>query len=182
MSSKRHAPSALRRELRDAGAHDSEISKLLPIAEGLRKLSKTSAQEKTFRWKIPLLVSGTGLAGLVLGVALMIFSQVALPGNWLYPVQKMSDNAAVALQPSYRGTVMMRRADQVKQLVAERAGQGAVLEALADYRTEAAAYKSSTNNYALFDYCKSDLQQANSQTTGPEHAAITKTLAELQDV
>ena len=115
-------------------------------------------------------------------MALVIFSQDVLPGNWLYPVQKISDNTAVALHPSYRGTVMMKRADQVKQLVAENAGRRDVLAALGDYQNEAAAYRSgATTDYALFDYCKADLQQAADKATGPERTAITKTLSSLQN-
>jgi hypothetical protein len=177
---KRSGQSELWRELQVAGADEAEINKLLPIAIGLRKLS--TPRQKTPRWKTPLLATGMTVAGLALGMALVIFSQAAMPGDWLYPVQKISDNAAVTLRPSYRGTVMMKRADQVKQLVAENARSGAVFTALADYQSEAAAYKSDAANYALFDYCKADLQQAANKATGPERTAITQTLASLQDV
>lgn len=177
---KRSRQAGLRQELRAAGAGETEIDTLLPIAASLRKLPVPG--QKALRWKMPLLTASTAIAGLAIGMALAIFSQAAMPGSWLYPVQKISDAAAVALHPSYRGTVMMKRADQVKQLVADKAGQRAVFTALADYRTEAAAYKSTAGNYALFDYCKSDLQQAADKATGSEHDAIAKTLNSLQDV
>ncbi|HEY1835743.1 MAG TPA: hypothetical protein VGG13_02885 [Candidatus Saccharimonadales bacterium] len=181
-SVKRREPAELRQELRAAGARDSEVDELLPIAINLQALPESEFREKTSRWKIPLLASSTALAGLIVGTILVAFSQAALPGSLFYAIQKISDNAAVALHPSYRGTVMMKRADQVKQLVVEHAGQSAVLEALADYQSEAAVYKYRATNYALFDYCKADLQQAADKTAGPERTAINKTLASLQNV
>jgi hypothetical protein len=77
---------------------------------------------------------------------------------------------------------MMRRAQQVQQLVAGHAGSPVVLATLADYRTEASAYKSTSTNYAMFEYCKTSLRQAAAAAPNPERQAIDKALLALGDV
>lgn len=161
-----HGQHELRKELKQAGASDSEIRKLTPIALNLAKLKVSNSKVKSgrqqiYRWTklfkpILLLSSGT-----ILGIALVIFSQSVLPTSLLYPIQELSDSAAVTVHPEYRATVMMRRAQQVNQLVVEHAEPHIIMATLASYNSEAAAYKSTAHaNYAAFEYCKTSLQQA----------------------
>ena len=77
---------------------------------------------------------------------------------------------------------MMKRAQEVKQLIAEHANSSLVLATLADYQTKASAYKSVSANYAVFEYCKNNLQQAAAIAPSPERQAINKTLLSLQNV
>jgi hypothetical protein len=180
----------LRKELKSAGAHSLEISELVAVAGNLKQLKsvgKPSAKpaapyQRRSRWAIIVPAGLTALSGLALGMALVIFSQTVLPGSWLYPVQKLSDNVAIAVHPQYRGTIMMRRAQQVQQLVAGHAGSPAVLATLADYRAEASTYKSTSANYAMFEYCKTSLRQAAVIAPNPERQAIDKALLALGDV
>jgi len=127
-------------------------------------------------------VGVASIAGLAVGMALVMFSQTTLPGSILYPVQKLSDSMAVSVNPDYRGTVMMKRAQEVKQLIADHASSNLVLATLDDYKSEASAYTSVSANYAVFDYCKSSLQQAATIATNPERQAIDATLSSLNDV
>jgi hypothetical protein len=180
----------LREELKSAGANGREINELVAVAGNLKQLKsagKASLKPAALylprsRWSIIVPAGLTALTGLALGMALVISSQAVLPGSWLYPVQKLSDNVAVAVHPQYRGTIMMRRAQQVQQLVAKRAGSPVVLATLADYRAEALAYKSTSANYAMFEYCKTSLRQAAVIAPNPERQAINKALLALGDV
>jgi hypothetical protein len=172
----------IRQELKSAGARGREVDQLAAIASNLRQL-KSASHHKRRSWRTTMLPAGiTATAGLALGMALIILSQTVLPGSRLYPVQKLSDNAAIAIHPQYRGTIMMRRARQVQQLVAARAGSTTVLAALDDYQVEASAYKSSTANYAMFEHCKTSLRQAAAAAPQSERQAIDQDLAALNDV
>jgi hypothetical protein len=166
----------LSQELKLAGASDSEANELAGIANNLKLLEQKSRNSRKIFVPIGLATS----MGTIIGMALIIFSQTVLPGNWLYPVQQLSDNTAVSINSDYRGTVMMKRAQQVKQLIAEHADSSIVLATLADYQTEASAYKSDGTNYAVFEYCKSNLQQAATMAPSSERSAITDTLSSLQ--
>ena len=77
---------------------------------------------------------------------------------------------------------MMKRAAQVKQLVAAHASSSLVLATLADYRVEASAYKAISAHYAVFEYCKNNLEQAASIAPATERQAINKSLLSLQSV
>jgi hypothetical protein len=188
---KNPANKSLKKELTLSGASDSEAAELVAIASNLKQLNNTkrSVPMPTLHDQHPMkgrklvLIGGPSLTGLVIGMALIILSQAVLPGSFLYPVQKLSDHVAVAVNPDYRGIIMMKRAQQVKQLVAEHASSHTVLATLADYQNEASAYKSvSAADYAAFEYCKSNLQQAAAAAPNPDRQAINTTLSSLNDV
>lgn len=168
----------LRRELKQAGATDSEVAELLPVAKSLRQLTRVPRNRPV----AIIHVGVTALAGLALGMALVVFSQTSLPGSWLYPVQKLSDNVAIHMQPDYRGTVMMKRAQEVKELIVAHSSSKVVLATLSDYSDEAATYKTAPANYAAFEFCKESLQQAAKMATSSERQAINAALTSLSQV
>jgi hypothetical protein len=174
----------LRRELTDAGATPAELEELLTLTADLGELSQPKAPKTSwFSW--PRLVRGTSvaLAGALAGVALIISVESVLPTNPLYALQKASDNVAMKVHPEYRGTVMMKRAQQVNTLVAQHAGSPVVLATLHDYADAARSYKNTPHaDYAAFEFCKSNLQQAAAKATPAEKAAITKSLTYLQNI
>jgi hypothetical protein len=179
----------LKNELKIAGASDSEANELAGLAVSLQQLRSSQSTgivaKKSGRQtkRISLVPLGlTSVVGLAIGMALAILSQSVLPGSLLYPVQKLSDTVAVSLDPSYRGIVMMKRAQEVKQLVADHASSGIVLATLGDYKTEASVYKPVSTNYATFEYCKSSLQQAAAIAPNSERQAIGNMLSSLPDV
>jgi hypothetical protein len=110
---------------------------------------------------------------------LIIISQTVLPGNVLYPVQKMSDSVAISIDPTYKATVMMRRADQVKELVDKHADSSKVISTLANYQNLALSYKSTSSNYDAFEYCEHSLKQAAAVAPTSEKQAINNDLASL---
>jgi hypothetical protein len=179
----------LTHELTAAGAATHELTELAMIASNLGGLQHTdiptvvptnTSHHKKIR--MTLTVGVPALLGLVVGMFLVAAVQNVLPGNPLYPIQAASDSVAASIDPSYRGTLMMKRATQVKELVNNHAPSQEVYATLADYKTQAASYKSVAANYAAFEYCKDNLQQATSKATSGERQAIDKTLAALADV
>ena len=172
----------LRQELRAGGANEAETGRLLAVGAGLAELPAAGKRRPQLSWRIALPAGLTVVFTLFAGGLLVAASQTSLPGSWLYPVQKLSDSAAESVHPQYRAVVMMKRAQEVKQLVAARADAGVVLATLNDYRVEAAVYKTSAANYSAFEYCNTNLQQAAAAAPGPERAAITNALASLHDV
>jgi hypothetical protein len=175
---------ALRHELIAAGADETEARELASIAARLQTLkAPEQATPNIARYARPKRLACFGLATAAFAVSLaVIASWSVLPGSRLYPIQKFSDSVAIAARPSYRATVMMRRAAQVKALVNEQAPSAAVLAALADYQQQAAASKSTPANYAVFERCKTSLQQAANAAPNPQRAAIAHTLESLRDV
>jgi hypothetical protein len=175
---KKHRQQQLQQELLSAGASAAEARELLPIAS---KLNSLKASKAAGRW-LKILKSATFVAsGLALGISLIIVAQPALPTSWLYPLQAFSDSVAIRIHPQYRANVMMKRAQQVNQLVADHAGSKQVLATLADYTSEASAYKSTPRaNYAAFEYCKTNLQQAAKAAPASVRQAISDSLQSLE--
>lgn len=175
----------LNKELGLAGAKRSEAGGLIEVADRLGTLKGShstyakanSSRPWWQRWHVaPLGMSA--LIGIFLGASLVAYSQASLPGSWLYPAKRVSEKVAVVFDPSYRATLMMRRSQEVEELIGMHASKRIVLATLADYRTEAAAYKSP--NYAAFEYCKNNLEQAAKVATSPEQSAISDALSSLQ--
>lgn len=175
----------LEQELQAAGADPGLARELVALAGQVsqlkgrepKPLTPKSLTKRRPRIFAPLTIL-VATAGLALGVVLVAFSQTSYPGNVLYPVKRASESLAVSVAPDYRGTLMMRRAGEVKHLVARHHDARLVMTALAEYKVEVAAYK--TNNYATLEYCKSNLQQAETMAQGQEHQAIADTLASVK--
>ena len=75
---------------------------------------------------------------------------------------------------------MMKRALQVNELVASHANPEKVLATLADYTEKASTYRSTPNaDYAAFEYCKTNLQQAASTASPAVRQAIANSLQSL---
>ena len=169
----------LKQQLEQEQASATEVSELLPLAKQLGQLkihrpAKKRRKAIGSRW---LNIGLPALGGLVVGIAVIILSQSVLPSSWLYPVQSFSDSLATRVQPSYRATIMMKRAAQVQQLVVERARPVTILATLADYNAQVAVYKRADSaNYAAFAYCKSNLERAAAAAPTSVKSAITASL------
>lgn len=165
-------------ELRAAGASRQEAEELGRIAVSLIRLKGREpvvSVKVRHRYRLPLKLSLAITGGLLLGGLVVAAAQTVYPGNWLYPVKRVSENLAVAIRPDYRGVVMMRRAQEVKELVASHSDPSLVATTLQDYRLEAAAYK--TKNYAAFEYCKANLVQAEALASVSEKPLIASAIA-----
>ena len=181
----KNSQDTLRRELRSSGASVVESDELLHLAgrlSSLRAVPRTTAlqsRKRAFAYRL-LPTSAVAVLALLVGMSTVAFAQNSLPGNWLYPVKRLSENTAVAVHPDYRATLMMRRADEVRQLVADNASTSRVKATLADYQVQAKAY--TATNYPAFDYCKSNLHQAEQTANSSEKQMIASVLKNLGDI
>lgn len=172
----------LQKELRLEGASRAESEELTKLAQSLQSLRQdekptTMDRHLLERWLLPTAYT---FAGLLIGVLFVSLSQAAPPESMLYPVQKATDTAAIIVNPSYRASVMMKRAAQVHEMVLTHASQTQIMGVLADYTNIAQRYlASSPENYAAFNYCAANLKAAAAQSTPPVRQAIMKSLASL---
>jgi hypothetical protein len=178
-------PADVSAELLAAGASRIEAKRLSVLAAELSGLGAQrqpiQRPRQTRRWRY---VPAAAIAVLCLLLSATLFegAQAALPGSWLYPLQRVSDNVAIGIQPAYRGTLMMKRAQQVRWLAAKHAAAPAVLAVLADYTQAAAGYRHSSDNYPVFEFCESNLRQAAAATPDASvQGAIKHSLAQLQN-
>jgi hypothetical protein len=178
--------SKLEQELWAAGASDAEAAQLSATAATLRQLKgfkhlPDERQAAGNRSHLFFKLFAGGLTGVVLGAMLILVAQPVLPTNWLYPVQQFSDSIAVRVRPQYRATIMMKRAQQVDALVASHASSKEIIATLADYSNQAKAYETMPHaNYAAFEFCKIDLEQAEASAAPPVRQAIQTSLQALQ--
>jgi len=173
----------LQRELRMEGASKVEASELTNLAQRIRTVTRGAqpAARRSLvlpRWALPAVYV---CAGLIAGVLLVGLSQAALPDSALYPVQRASDNTAMLIDPSYRASVMMKRAAQVHELVQIHADQRQIMAVLANYTHVARSYMASPHtNYAALEYCETNLKAAAAESTPPVRQAITNSLESLE--
>lgn len=178
----------LQKELRHTGASPAELEQLVPIASelGLLKTSRTahtSDHVTASPWPRMVTPAAFITSGLALGMFLIVMAQAALPTSRLYAVQKFSDSIVVSFQPQYRANIMMKRAQQVNELVGRHADAKQVLTTLADYTKEASIYTSSAHtNYTALEYCKANLQEAATAATPKVRQAISSSLRALETV
>lgn len=173
----------LRKELRAVGANPNEVHELAFIASRLHSLkdSRALGARHSARWTKLLKPAAFSLGGLISGMLLMVASQSVLPGSVLYPLQELTDSVAVNIHPAYRANAMMKRAQQVNELVANGADSNQVLTALDAYKQEAAAYKAMPRaDYAAFAFCKANLEQAARVAAPSVRQAIQNSLHSLE--
>lgn len=177
------AEQQLRKELLQTGVQAAEIDELTGIAT-LLSLLKDSTRDQSKHWTrilMPMLLSASSL---VVGAVIIMSAQSVGPASWLYSVQRLSDSVAIKVHPQYRLNVMMRRAQQINQLVASHASSPIILDTLNNYQTEATDYKTrygykQGDNYRAFEYCHTVLQQAAAKAPANIRQAINDSLKSL---
>lgn len=176
-----HRQHQLYKELRSAGSDESEIAQLLPIATDLRTLKHAETATSSIGRRRLITFAACTAASLAFVACFAMIAQTVLPTSRLYPLQKFSDTLAMDIHPNYRATVMMRRADQVDELVAAHASSNTTLATLANYSTVASVYKTTPHaSYAAFEYCEVKLRQASASAPPKVRTAIASSLYSLE--
>ncbi len=187
---KNNDTNSLESQLTQAGASPSEARALAGLSVSLRKLQGTEPQlasinrsRSLFRHapgrRVTTAISSLAVVGTVaIGLAIASIAQTTYPGQLLYPVKRLTENVAVIIQPNYRGVLMMRRAQEVKQLVALHNNPRLINATLQSYKQDVAGFKG--GSYADFEYCESTLRQAEKMSSGAERLAIAETIASVK--
>lgn len=178
----------LEMELVHVGASKADVKTLLPLAARLGELRDEPLPQvgqrevRPYKLRFFRTLAAT-TAGIAVCLILVASSQSVMPTSWLFPVQKLSDNVAMTVHPQYRATVMMKRAQQVNYLVGTHASTQQVLAVLSDYDRQAGTYKHMPHaNYAAFEFCKTNLQQAANTAAPHEKQAILASLQPLNEI
>lgn len=166
----------LQRELLAVGAGPNEARELVHLASQLPKL-RLRATAPNANPRLWLQTTGT-FAAIGAIVAAFIMAQNSLPGSWLYSLKRVSENTVATINPDYQGTIMMRRAQEVSELVTAHAPESTVLTTLQQYQQVASSYKDA--NQAAIAYCKHHLETAQTNATPAERYAISQTLHDVE--
>jgi len=123
-------------ELREAGALEKESEELAFISKNLSNLYsfersnhlKTRFLEQNLSTKnkyfIPRQMFATAILSLVflLGLTSVVGAQKSLPGQSLYPVKRLSENIISFIKPSFKGEILERRSEEIKELSGKKDG------------------------------------------------------------
>jgi len=144
------------------------------------RLGRRSARRRwwvrhTSHWA---LLAGVMSAGVTAVAVVVVMAQMAIPGEALYSVKRASETVAVRLQPKFHDELMMRRADEVNQLVSRGSSPQTVSATLASY--DQAVAHDPAGSYAARDYCAGMLKTAAAQADPATRAQIMQSLSLLK--
>lgn len=172
----------LQDELCLAGASAHQAAELATLAGQLKSL-KTAPQATTKTLFEPLVPPARSrfklyvlpaFSFLMIVAVLLTFAQSSLPGSLLYPVKRASENTVAFVDPGFKATMMMRRAQEINDLVATHAPAAVVVATLEDYRSDVQLYR--VSDTSVLKYCTSKLQAAAAIAPDYEKRVILKTL------
>ncbi len=137
----------LTEELKLSGASKKEIRDFNPI---LNKLSGFSEIERPYSTKRkfleepepifwPRIIFAPAAAFILLiliGTASVFASQSSLPGEPLYSIKRLSENAVSSLKPEFRNEMLVRRSREVRELVEKKKNGGFIKKAVEEYNEE----------------------------------------------
>lgn len=170
----------LEQELVQAGASAEEASVLTKLAAQLRHVytppPKFIVRRRTSWEKLALAGGISAVTFLFAGGGVVAMAQASQPGSTLYPVERFSEKVAERLHPSFTNRVMMRRANEIDQLVSSNGSEDTVLDEVHEYN---AAFAKARLDQATRDYCADHLSHAASLASGGEQAAIQEALKHL---
>src|SRR3972149_2917863 len=133
----------LAKELKIRGLSQTEAEELCEVAKNIGQIGRITRSEgvkeqflvkllgtrkkESFVW--PRLFAPAVafvLILLVLASGSVALAQKSLPGDVLYPIKRLSENIAVSLKPSLEQGIVVRRSQEVKDLVEQKEDPGLV--------------------------------------------------------
>lgn len=136
---------SLKKDLRKVGAGEREAEQLADVADllssvktrGLSKDAKKRLAPDEKAAKAPKIWLAWGAGGaFATACLLLIIAQSALPGSWLYPIKRTTEEARAALQPGYKDNLVEKREEEVQQLKLQKVDPAVLEEAEKTYQTE----------------------------------------------
>lgn len=121
---------------------------------------------------------GAVATGVVAASIVVVMAQMTVPGDALYAVKRASEAVGVRLSPGFHDEVMMRRADEVNQLVTRRANPQIITATLSSY--DQTVGRNPAGSYAARDYCASMLKAAAAQANPATREQIMHSLSLLK--
>ena len=179
----------IRNELLAAGASEYdalELSMLATIVAQLEKkqsLKQLSWLQFMFMFRKRSLAYGLSAITAAVFIAVVgftVLAQSSLPGSKLYSVKIWSENSIAMVHPEFKKTMMMRRAQEVKDLIATHASSRLIIATLDDYHSDVRTYK--IMDQRVIDYCSNKLRSATPNASPEIKAAIEKAIGTIQNV
>jgi len=117
---------------------------------------------------------------LVLGAGSVVFAQKSLPGDFLYPVKRLSENVAVSLNPALEQEIVVRRSQEVKDLVEKKEDPQLVKNTLEDFSEDSQKAKNKGQANGKLEESVKNLEEAKERSSEDERRQIEETLKKLE--
>ena len=118
---------------------------------------------------------------LVLGAGSVVFAQKSLPGDVLYPVKRLSENVAISLNPALEQEIVVRRSQEVKDLVEKKEDPQLVKNTLEDFSEDSQKAKNKGQANGKLEESVKNLEEAKERSSDDEKKQIEETLKKLEE-
>lgn len=186
------------KELKIRGLSQAEAEELNRLSRSLGQIGRFSRSEKVkdqfltnllgakkkqlFVW--PHLFAPAVAFVLILiflGAGSVVFAQKSLPGDFLYPVKRLSENVAVSLKPELEQEIVVRRSQEVKDLVEKKEDPGLVKNTLDEFSEETKKAKSRGYANGNLEEGVKNLEEARERSSEGERRQIEEVLNRLEE-
>ena len=188
----------LAKELKIRGLPQAEVEELDQVAESIGQIGRFSRSEEvkeqflvkllgarkkeSFAW--PRLFAPAVafvLILILLASGSVVFAQKSLPGDFLYPVKRLSENVAVSLRPELEQEIVVRRSQEVKDLVEQKEDPELVKNTLDDFSEDSQKAKSEGHTNGNLEEGVRNLEDARERSSESERKQIDETLKKLEE-
>src|SRR3990167_10056218 len=188
----------LEKELKIRGLSQAETEELGQVAESITQIGRFSRSEKvkeqflvkllgarkreSFAWSrlfAPAVAFVLILA--VLGTGSVVFAQKSLPGDVFYPLKRLSENVAVSLNPALEQKIVVRRSQEVKDLVEQKEDPELVKDTLDDFSEDSQKAKSEGHANGNLEEGVRNLEDARERSSEVERKQIDEALKKLEE-
>ena len=188
----------LEKELKIRGLSQTEAEELGQVAKSIGQIGRFARSEEVkeqflvkllgtkkqelFAW--PRLFAPAVafvLILVVLGAGSVVFAQKSLPGDFLYPVKRLSENVAVSLNPELEQEIVVRRSQEVKDLVEQKEDPELVKNTLDDFSEDSQKAKSEGHANGNLEEGVRNLEDARERSSEVERKQIDEALKKLEE-
>src|SRR3990167_8765328 len=188
----------LTKELKIRGLSQAQADELGEVAGSLRQIGRFTRSEEVkeqflvkllgtrkkelFVW--PRLFAPTiafVLILLVLASGSVALAQKSLPGDVLYPIKRLSENIAVSLKPSLEQGIVVRRSQEVLDLVEQKEDPELVKNTLDDFSEDSQKAKSEGHANGNLEEGVRNLEDARERSSEVERKQIDEALKKLEE-
>ena len=117
----------------------------------------------------------------VLASGSVVLAQKSLPGDALYPVKRLSENVAVSLNPALEQEIVVRRSQEVKDLVEKKEDLELVKNILDDFSEDSQKAKNKGQTNGKLEESVKNLEEAKIRSSEDERRQIEETLKKLEE-
>ena len=188
----------LEKELKIRGLSQAQAEELGEVAKNIGQIGRFPRSEEVKEQFLVKLL-GTGkkesfawprlfapavafvLILIFLGAGSVVFAQKSLPGDVFYPLKRLSENVAVSLNPALEQEIVVRRSQEVKDLVEQKEDPGLVQNTLDDFSEDSQKAISKGRANGNLEEGVRNLEDARERSSDDERRQIEETLKKLEE-